>query len=291
MTVKSALHFFEANARTASLLREAAVLLRAQRATPFRALAYEKAAATIEALDEDISTVVARGRKALDALPHIGPGIAAAIIEIATTGRWSQLERLRGGLEPELSFQAIPGIGPRLASVIHDHLHVDTLDALEVAAHDGRLAQVPGVGPRRAAIVRDVLAAMLQKRRFLTNIVSHSIPPAALILDVDREYREKANVGALPRIAPKRFNPKGRAWLPILHTERGDWQFTALFSNTALSHELGRTNDWVIIYFSHDNQPEGQCTVVTETTGTQKGMRVIRGREKECGVASLEVRL
>jgi putative hydrolase len=38
-------------------------------------------------------------------------------------------------------------------------------------------------------------------------------------------------------IAPKRFNPDGKAWLPILHTSRGSWHFTALYSNTVLAHE------------------------------------------------------
>ena len=57
-------------------------------------------------------------------------------------------------------------------------------------------------------------------------------PGVDLLLDVDREYRRKAESGALPKIMPRRFNPSGEAWLPILHTERGDWHFTA-------AHETG----------------------------------------------------
>jgi putative hydrolase len=86
----------------------------------------------------------------------------------------------------------------------------------------------------------------------------------------------------LPKIAPRRFNPSGEAWLPILHTERGEWHFTALFSNTARAHELGRNRDWVVIYFHEDSGPEGQRTVVTETRGPAAGQRVVRGREAEC---------
>ena len=69
-------------------------------------------------------------------------------------------------------------------------------------------------------------------------------PPVQSLLDVDREYRQSSAAGRLPKIAPKRFNPEGLAWLPILHTDRGKWHFTALFSNTARAHELGRTDDW-----------------------------------------------
>jgi putative hydrolase len=107
-------------------------------------------------------------------------------------------------------------------------------------------------------------------------------PPVSLILDVDREYREKADEGSLPTIAPKRFNPSGEAWLPVLHTERGSWHFSALYSNTARAHELDRTRDWVVIYFYDDHHQEGQHTVVTEHRGPLTGRRVVRGREAEC---------
>jgi hypothetical protein len=101
------------------------------------------------------------------------------------------------------------------------------------------------------------------------------------LLDVDREYREGAAAGRLPVVAPRRFNPEGKAWLPILHTSRDGWHFTALFSNTARAHELDRTHDWVIVYFHDNDHREGQRTVVTETHGALHGMRVVRGREKQ----------
>jgi hypothetical protein len=106
----------------------------------------------------------------------------------------------------------------------------------------------------------------------------------ALLLDVDREYRQKADAGELRVIAPKRFNPSGEAWLPVFHAARGDWRLTALFSNTRKAHELGKTRDWVVIYFHLDSEPESQCTVVTETHGPLAGRRVVRGREGECAV-------
>ena len=83
--------------------------------------------------------------EALVALPQVGKGIAAAIAEILHTGRWTQVDRLRGVLDAEHLFQTVPGIGPELALRIHDSLHLDTLEALETAAHDGRLESVPGV--------------------------------------------------------------------------------------------------------------------------------------------------
>jgi len=179
----------------------------------------------------------------------------------------------------------VPGLGHRLAERIHEELHIDTLEALELAAHDGRLESVPGVGPRRAAAIRASLQTMLSRSRpHRTGTTTGAIaePPVAMLLDVDREYRERAAAGELPTIAPRRFNPSGEAWLPVLHAVRDPWHFTALFSNTAQAHQLGRTRDWVVLYCYDHEHAEGQHTVVTETHGALAGLRVVRGRESEC---------
>ena len=270
------------NQVVADRLREAADLLEQQAANPFRVRAYREAARTVAALRQDLAEVHEHdGAAGLEALPGIGPRIAAAIVEMLRTGRWSQLERIRGSLDPERLFRAIPGVGPALARRSHDALHVDTLEALEVAAHDGRLAALPGIGPRRAAGLRAALAGMLGRTRRRPREPIEE-PPVAMLLDVERCYRTAAAAGGLPRITPRRFNPEGRAWLPVLHTERDQWQFTVLFSNTARAHELGRTQDWVVVYFHTDAHAEGQRTVVTETSGPLAGRRVVRGRESEC---------
>jgi len=197
------------------------------------------------------------------------------------TGRWTQLRRLRGMLDPESLFQTLPGIGPDLAARMHDELHADSLEALEIAAWDGRIEQVPGIGQRRLAMLRASLAERLGKRR-IRQPLGRPLPSVATLLDVDREYIGKAARSALKTIAPRRFNPTGEAWLPVLHTERDDWSFTVLFSNTQRAHELQKTRDWVVVYFHTDSEPEGQCTIVTERTGPLAGRRVVRGREVEC---------
>jgi len=273
------------NQRVADRLREAADILEQQAANPFRVGAYRRAAQTVAGLDRDLRELVAeQGAEALLALPGIGRGIATAIDEILRTGRWAQLERWRGTLDPARLFQTVPGIGPQLARAIHDELQVDTLEALEVAAHDGRLEAVPGIGPRRGASIRALLDEMLGRLPRLRARRSSlgPGPEVQVLLSVDEEYREKAASGALPTIAPRRFNPAGESWLPILHTRRGGWHFTALYSNTARAHQLGRTRDWVVIYFYDEDHQEGQYTVVTETRGAMAGRRVVRGREAEC---------
>jgi hypothetical protein len=277
------------NAEIADLLERIADLLDAQQADPFRVRAWRAAAGSLRAHPEAAAEVFsARGLAGLDALPAIGPSIASVIAGYLESGRSTLLERLEGQVTAEELFTTLPGIGPALAARIHAALDVDTLEELELAAHDGRLEALPGFGPRRARAVRDALAAALSRssrrrgRRFARTAGDDrppdAHPPVALLLEVDAEYRRRAAAGELRCIAPRRFNPEGRAWLPVLHVERDGWSFTALFSNTARAHELGRTRDWVVLHFEQGGH-EGQCTVVTERSGPGAGRRVVRGLE------------
>lgn len=270
------------NEKAAGILRECAALLREQAANPFRVNAYIHAAQTLESLPDDVRHILRdKGIDGLVELPSIGSGLAAAIAEIAQTGRLSRLDRLRGSANPEMLFQSVPGVGPSLARTIHDTLEVDSLEALEVAAHDGRLEAVKGIGPRRAAAVRAGLASLLG-RASVARHTADQAPSVQALLDVDDEYRRKVAAGSLQKIAPRRFNPEAQAWLPIMHADREPWHFTTLFSNTARAHQLDRTNDWVVVYYHDDDHREGQCTIVTETQGPLEGKRVVRGREAEC---------
>jgi hypothetical protein len=186
-------------------------------------------------------------------------------------------------VEPEVLLRTIPGVGPDLAHRIHEQLGIETLEALETAAYDGRLAELPGIGPRRLESLRASLASALGRSRLRRRPpVTAARPTVAELLAVDADYRAQARAGSLRTIAPRRLNPSGKAWLPIMHAQHGAWHYTALHSNTARAHELGRTRDWVVIYFYDDEHVEAQCTVVTETSGALKGRRVVRGREAEC---------
>ena len=276
----------EENRQVAERLLEASHLLYAQGASPYRVSAYRNAADAVARYPRGLRAIFeAEGVHGLDAIPKVGLGIASAIAEMLASGRWSQLERLRGSSDPEKLLQSVPGLGPGFARRIHGELHVDSLEALEAAAHDGRLERLPGVGARRAAAWRSSLGDMLRRvglQPAMLRDAPAQEPPVELLLDVDREYREKAASGTLRMIAPKRFNPDRTAWLPLLHARRGPWHFTVLFSNTALAHKLGRVRDWVVVYFYDGDEVERQRTIVTEPRGPLAGKRVVRGREAEC---------
>jgi len=270
------------NEDVAEVLERVAALLQAQHADAYRVRAYQHAAATCRTLAQPLDQV-----ETLDSLPTIGKSIGASIREYLCTGRLGLLDRLEGQVSPEDLFTTLPGVGDALAHRIHDELHVETLEELEQAAHDGRLEQVAGIGARRAQALRAELESVLsrsvrRRARLLRQREQAEQPPIRDLLDVDAEYRRRASAGELHLITPRRFNPDKEAWLPVLHTRRDAWTYHALFSNTARAHRLQMTRDWVVIIFERDGD-EGQCTVVTEHAGPLEGRRVVRGRERECG--------
>jgi len=261
---------------------EIARLLDDQGANPFRVQAYRRAADTLRGLAEPVSAVLERdGLAGLDRLPGIGEALARMIADHVATGRLPLLDQLRGATDPVALLRTVPALGPRLAKRLHDELGIDSLEELELAAHDGRLEQFDGFGPKRLAAIRESLAARLARARRPRAPEQLDRPAVEDLLAVDAEYRQGARAGTLRKITPRRFNPHRQAWLPVLHARREPWDYTALYSNTARAHELGKTRDWVVIYYQSDGRA-GQCTVVTAGFGLLRDRRVVRGREPEC---------
>lgn len=285
------------NKQIADMLDEIADLLRDRGANPYRVRAYRDGAQSVRATDQSVADLVeSQGTDALEELPQIGEGLAAAIGEYVSSGQSSLRTQLQAERSPAAVFARVPGVGEELAERIVNELNISTLPELERAAHDGRLDSVEGFGEKRVQSVRDGLAGMLsqsarrssRQRRSGSNGSggedADDRPSVATLLDVDAEYRRKAEAGELKKIAPRRFNPNNEAWLPLLNTDRDDWTFTVLFSNTARAHEQNKTDDWVVIYYRKRDQGEDaeeQNTVVTETRGPLEGKRVVRGRSAE----------
>jgi len=273
------------NEAIAERLEEIAELFEGKDSNPYRVRAYRNAAHTIRGLDRPIAELLdTQGREGLTDLPGVGDSIAHTVEQLILTGKVPVLERLQGRSEGEAVLATVPGVGPKTAARIRAQLGISTLADLEMAAYDGRLACLPGIGRKRLLAVRDSLAGRFQRHPRVPPNPSHQAdgePPIADLLSIDEEYRRKAQAGRLVQVAPVRFNPAGKAWLPILRTSRQGRRFTALYSNTPRAHELGMTHDWVVIYCEHSGERDS-WTVVTSKHGPLKGKRVIRGREPEC---------
>lgn len=276
----------ELNEDIAGRLDEVAHLLAKQGANRFRVQAYHQAAAVLRGLARPVSEIFAgEGLAGLEKLPGVGASIARAIRDILRHGTLAMLDRLRGEHDPIALLTSVPGIGKALAWKLHEELGLESLEDLESAAHDGRLETIAGLGAKRLAGIRDSLAHRLGRVRMRPPPAPPSAesgePTVAELLDVDAEYRREAARDTLKKIAPRRLNPAGEAWLPVLHTARGARHYTALYSNTAHAHEQHKTHDWVVLYYD-GHAGERQCTVITSEFGRLQGLRIVRGREAEC---------
>jgi hypothetical protein len=280
-------------------LDRVAQLLELQGKNPFRVQSYRRAAQTVSESQSSLASILNKqGIDGLRQLEGIGPSLSSAITEIIETGRLGLLARLEGQLSPKALLRKLPGIGEKLAERIHSQLGIGTLEELEVAAYDGRLEGIEGLGDRRLQGIRDALGGMLSRvasrrsrRRARAGAERTDTsgdrsdgkngPPVSLLLDVDATYRRKAEAGQLKQVAPHRFNPKRKAWLPIMRGQRKGWRMTVMYSNTQRAHVLQKTRAWVVIYYN-DNGANGQVTVVTSQSGPLAGKRVIRGKEQAC---------
>lgn len=205
--------------------------------------------------------VITNRRMAL-ALEQVAALLAAGSATSSAVDAYRRAARMVGDWPAEVATLDDPGrqlgLGASLGAALRELAETGRLRRLERLRAEARRAGAAGSGARAEA----------------------ERPALAALLDVDAEYRRRAAAGDLPLLAPRRFNPSGEAWLPVLCARRENWDFTALYSNTARAHRLGTTRDWVVLYYARE-AVLGRCTVVTQEYGPLCGQRVVRGREMD----------
>jgi len=129
------------DARTAAhTLSQIAAFLELRGENRFKAGAYERAARAVLALGaDDLRPLLESG--ALAATPGIGPATLSVLEDLVRTGESPYLERLQAEMpEGLLDLMRIPGLGVAKVRKIHEALGITTVDELEAAARDGRIA-------------------------------------------------------------------------------------------------------------------------------------------------------
>src|SRR6476469_6667710 len=137
--------------RTAAhALNQLAAYLELRGESRFRSRAYERAARAIAALDTDDLGELDRAGTLAD-VPGVGPAMLSVLRELIATGESSYLERVRADIPPGLlELLRVPGLATQKIHLLHTELGVDSVEALEAAALDGRLAKPKGFGPKTA---------------------------------------------------------------------------------------------------------------------------------------------
>ncbi|MBN2027473.1 MAG: DNA polymerase/3'-5' exonuclease PolX [Actinobacteria bacterium] len=113
----------------------------------FKINAYHRAAELIRSRGEELLQI--EDVKGLRKYPGIGEGIAKKILEFREKGSISKLEELKEEVPLELiSLLKVPNLGPKRAKQVYDELGIRTIEELQEAAEENRLAGLPGLGPK-----------------------------------------------------------------------------------------------------------------------------------------------
>ncbi len=118
--------------------------------TPFRPLAYKKAASSLENLEEDIEVIYKRGgTKELEKIPGIGEHIALRIEEYLKKGKIGYLQELRKKIPVDIeNLTMIEGMGPKTVKTLYQELNIKNLKDLEKAAKEHKIAPLFGFGEK-----------------------------------------------------------------------------------------------------------------------------------------------
>lgn len=168
------------NERVAEVLQEIGILLELKGENPFKTRAYANGARTVEGMTEPLSRVVAEDR--LSGIKGIGEALQQKITEMVTTGRLEYYETLRASVAPGLmEMLGIPGLGPKKVKALHDKLGVDTLDGLESACREGKVAELDGFGEKTQARILEGI--QFRQTHASRHLLSHALIVAEPVLD------------------------------------------------------------------------------------------------------------
>ncbi|TFG42833.1 MAG: hypothetical protein E4H41_10285, partial [Gemmatimonadales bacterium] len=146
----------------------------------FRVRTFKAVARVVGGLPETLQKALDDG--SLAATKGVGPATLEVINELASTGRCTLLEELRGQVPPGLvEMLSVSGLGVAKIRQIHDTLGIDSLPELEVAASDGRLAALPRFGQKTADNIRKSIAFLRQASAF--RLVHHAAEEARTLAE------------------------------------------------------------------------------------------------------------
>src|SRR5579859_3396176 len=185
--------------QVANILNNIAVLLELKGENPFKARAYTSAARALEALSEPLERVVAEKR--LEEVRGIGESIQKKILELLSTGKLLYYEELRAATPPGLvAMLEIPGVGPKKIKLLHDELGIETVEQLEAACREGKVAKLKGFGEKTQA---NICEGINRCRAYAAkHLISEAIPKAEPLLESLRSHPNVArcsSAGSLRR--------------------------------------------------------------------------------------------
>jgi DNA polymerase (family X) len=171
--------------QVAEVLVGIATLLELKGENPFKTRAYQNAARTIETLSEPLDKVVAEAR--LGEIKGIGEALQQKITELVTTGKLQYYEELKASIPPGLvAMLDIPGLGPKKVKALHDELGIETVEQLEQACKDGKIAGLKGFGEKTQT---NILEGIDRRRSYASrHLIREALLRAEPLLEALRSH-------------------------------------------------------------------------------------------------------
>jgi DNA polymerase (family 10) len=140
------------NKKIVKILRNISILLQIKGENPFKANAYSNAADIIESLQLDVVELVKNGK--LGEIKGFGEALVKKITEFVETGKITFYEKLKSEVPEELvTLTKVPGIGPKKIKVLYEQLGIKTIEDLENACLEGRVAKIKGFSANSQEII------------------------------------------------------------------------------------------------------------------------------------------
>ena len=141
------------NQEVADLLEEIADFLEIED-VEYKSRAYRTAARNIRSLSEPIEDIAER--RELEEVEGVGQSIAEKLREYLETGELAYYSELKDDLPIDIeAIRSVEGVGPKTAKILYLDLGVTTLEDLERAAAEGRIAELEGFGEKSQQNILD----------------------------------------------------------------------------------------------------------------------------------------
>ena len=129
----------------AVVLEQIATLLELKGENPFKIRAYTNAARAIETFGANVLSF--QDEEAVAKIPGIGKSIALKIKELAETGSHEYFQELSAEFPAGiLELFSLSGLGAKKIKALHDKLGISSIEELQKACEQGRVAELPGFG-------------------------------------------------------------------------------------------------------------------------------------------------
>ncbi len=193
------------NVELSRIFNEMYYMLSTDEKARFEALAYQRAARSIESMQDDISEIYEKkGIKGLMEIPGIGRGLAEHIEEYLTTGKIAKYEDLKRRFPVDFNeFSGMEGFGPKKAMILYDRLGIKNIADLKKAAEEHKIRDIPGFGEKSEALIlknismisatgsRILLSTGLNEaRKIVSYLLSKNIVSTCEIAGSTRRMRE-----------------------------------------------------------------------------------------------------